>query len=229
MHGAQQNYMFGEMIPNEPIAPAVPVPQAPVVPVPRPDNEPDFLKQFKRYDVDTKTDAEKLSQINPNYTTPGQGNKWTYNCQRTVAAQEMVYRGYDVTARPYVKGDPISASGIAVWDTPKFFWTDPELKTVPVRSEFMKTMTDAFDGWGDGSRGIVRLQWSKNYGGSGHFIFARRVNGNIIFEDPQSNTVVDIAEKLKRTTTGKNRMWVMRVDNRAVNDKITYAIKNVGE
>ena len=230
MHGAQQNYMFGEMTPNEPIAPVTPVvPQTPVVPVPRPDNEPDFLKQFKRYDVDSKTDAEKLAQINPNYNLPNEGKKWTYNCQRTVAAQEMVYRGYDVTSMPYVKGDPISASGVVVWDTPQFFWKDPDVKTVPLRSEFMKTVTDAFDGWGDGSRGIVRLQWSSAYGGSGHFIFARRVNGNIIFEDPQSNTVVDIAQKLKLTTTGKNRMWVMRVDNRAVNDKIKFAIKNVGE
>ena len=216
--GAQQNFTFGEMTPNEPIVPKQVVT--------RPDNEQDVLKQFKRYDVDSKTAAEKLAQVNHNYST--HEYKWTHNCQRTVVAQEMIYRGYDVTAMPWAN-DAIKSSGIAAWDTPKMFWKDPEVKVVELRSQFIGTVTSAFDEWGDGSRGIVRVQWQKKFGGNGHFIFARRVGGKTIFEDPQSNKVLDIAETLKYTTTGRNSMWVMRVDNRAVSDKIALAIKNVGE
>lgn len=195
----------------------------------RPMNEPEIMKQFKRYDVDSKTAAQKLAQVNPNYRVEGQGNKWTYNCQRTVVAQEMVYRGYDVTAMPYNRADAIGSNGVAVWDAPKFFWTDPDVRVVAKRAEFMETVGGSMSEWGDGSRAIVRLQWQRKYGGNGHFIFARQVNGKTIFEDPQSGVVLDMAEKLKKTTTGKNAMWVMRVDNRAVNDKITLAIKNVGD
>lgn len=192
----------------------------------RPSNEQDVLKQFKRFDTSKRTEAQMLAQVNPNYKEPGQGRKWTHNCQRTVVAQEMVYRGYDVTSMPYVKGDPINSSGIAAWDTPKFFWTDPDVKTIGLRSEFIGTVDSSMQSWGDGSRAIVRVKWQQKYGGNGHFIFARRVNGVTIFEDPQSNEVLNIAETLKYTTTGRNQMWLMRVDNRNVSDNIVYAIKN---
>lgn len=271
--GAQQNFTFGEMTPNEPIVPKqktfttvedydkeiqrlrdkrfelinqdnydrnetnrlldeifdVQDRRSAFIASQRPSNEPEILKQFKRYDVDSKTAAEKLAQVNPNYRQEGQGKKWTHNCQRTVVAQEMIYRGYDVTAMPYNPKDGIASSGIAAWDTPKLFWKDPDVRVVELRSQFMDTITSAFDEWGDGSRGIVRVQWQKQFGGNGHFIFARRVGGKTIFEDPQSGVVLDISDTLKHTTTGRNQMWVMRVDNRAVSDKIALAIKNVGE
>ena len=216
--GAQQNYTFGQMNPNVPETPKE---------LPRPENEPEYLKQFKRYDPATKTDAEKLAQVNPNFK---RGTlDWTYNCQRCVATQEMVYRGYDVTAMPYNRHDVIKSSGVKMWDIRKDFWNDPEFSVVPKRSEFMKVMKESFDKWGDGARGIVRVQWTKAYGGNGHFIFARRVGDQIIFEDPQSNVVRNITDTLKKTTTGANRMWVMRVDNREVNANIVYVIQNVGE
>ena len=190
----------------------------------RPANEQSILKQFKRFDTTKRTEAEMLAQVNPNYS---QGTRaWTHNCQRTVVAQEMVYRGYDVTVMPYNAKDAIGSSGIAAWDTPKMFWTDPNVKTVAVRSEFMSTVKDAFDEWGDGSRGIIRVKWQGKYGGNGHFIFARRVNGQTIFEDPQTNKVLNISETLKKTTTGRNQMWVMRVDNRDFSNNITLAVKN---
>jgi hypothetical protein len=194
----------------------------------RPENEPDILKQFKRYDIASKTDAEKLAQINPNYYDVGT-LEWRYNCQRCVAAQEMVYRGYDVTALPYNRRDAIKDNGVAVWDIRKDFWNDPEFALVPTRKEFEETVSNAFAAWGEGSRGVVRVQWTQSRGGGGHFLFARYVNGEVIYTDPQNKTIVNIKEELKSTTTGRNSMWVMRVDNRAVNDNITLAVKNVGE
>ena len=227
-NGAQQNYTFGQMTPKVEPQPIKRTPQTVQDANTRPENEPEFLKQFKRYDTATKTDAEKLAQINPNYYDVGT-LEWTYNCQRCVAAQELVYRGYDVTALPYNRRDAIKDSGVAVWDIRKDFWKDPELAVVPTRKEFEETLSNAFAAWGEGSRGVVRVEWTKSRGGNGHFLFARYVNGEVIYTDPQKNTIVDIKEELKKTTTGTNHMWVMRVDNRAVNDKITLAVKNTGE
>ena len=235
-YGAQPQYNVrynaAQMTPKVPIQPTAksvaPKPKAQTAkkPVQRPANEPDFLKQFKRYDPATKTAAEKLAQVNPNFQ---KGTlQWTYNCQRTVAAQEMVYRGYDVTAMPYNRADAIASSGTAVWKVRSDFWKDPDC-TILQRSSFVDTIESTFDKWGDGSRAIVRLKWSRNHGNSGHFIFARRENGQVFFEDPQSNRRLDITQTLKRTTTSKNQMWVLRVDNREVNDNIVLAIKNAGE
>jgi hypothetical protein len=57
------------------------------------------------------------------------------------------------------------------------------------------------------------------------------VGGEIIYSDPQNNTIVDIAEKVKNMTTSKNReqLWLMRLDNREVSENIVYAVKNRGD
>ena len=189
----------------------------------RPANEQEVLKQFNRFDVTKRTDEQILAQINPNYS---EGTRqWTHNCQRTVVAEEMAYRGYDVTAMPRAN-DAIGSSGTAVWEMKGKWWQDPDLHFVEKRSEFIETVEKSFSEWGEGSRAIIRVKWQQKYGGNGHFIYARKVNGEIIYSDPQINKFLDIQEMLKRTTTGKEQMWVMRVDNRGVNDNITLAIKN---
>lgn len=194
----------------------------------RPANEPENLKGFARFDTGKRTDAQMLKQVNPNYTT--YERQWTYNCQRTVAAQEMVYRGYDVEAMPYIKGDAIGDRGTAVWEFKTEKWyKDPDVHAAGKRSEFVGIVKDSFDDWGDGSRAIIRVKWTQAEGGNGHFMFARRVNGEVIVTDPQSGEVVDLSEKMKKVTTGKNQCWIMRVDNRPVNDNIKLAIKNRGQ
>jgi hypothetical protein len=189
----------------------------------RPTNEQEVLKQFNRFDVTKRTDEQILAQINPNYS---EGTRqWTHNCQRTVVAEEMAYRGYDVTAMPRAN-DAIGSSGTAVWEMNGKWWQDPDLHFVEKRSEFIDTVEKSFSEWGEGSRAIIRVKWQQKFGGNGHFIYARKVNGEIIYSDPQINKFLDIKEMLKKTTTGKEQMWVMRVDNRGVNDNITLAIKN---
>lgn len=192
--------------------------------VTRPENEQEILKGFKRFNVNTRTDAEMLAQVNPNYK---EGTReWTYNCQRTVAAQELIYRGYDVTARPYNPGDAISDVAWRAWKVPANPWNDPDLIPLGNKKTFMEGINTAFGQWGDGSRAIVRMKWNTENGGNGHFIFARNVKGAIIFTDPQNNTIVDIAEELEKTTRSTNQMWVMRVDNREVSENISLAVKN---
>ena len=205
--GAQQNFIFGEME--------------------RPNGEQPILRQFKRYQANTKTEAQKMAQINPNYSKGT--HAWTYNCQRTVVAQEMVYRGYNVTAKAYDPKDPIGDNGLAVWNFRGGFWRDPDVRVIEKRSQFLNVADDAFNNWGEGSRAIVRLKWNRANGNNGHFIFATKTKNGIVYTDPQNNTVVDISEKLKKVTSGTNQLFIIRVDNREVNDKITYAIKNVVE
>ena len=190
----------------------------------RPENEQEALKGFKRFNVNTRTDAEMLAQVNPNYTKGTR--EWTYNCQRTVAAQELVYRGYDVTAMPYNPNDAISDVAWRAWKVPQNPWTDPDLFPLGNKKTFNEGIKTVFDQWGDGSRAIVRLKWNTEHGGNGHFVFARRVKDDIIFTDPQNNTILNINEKLEKTTRSTNQMWVMRVDNREISDNISLAVKN---
>ena len=188
----------------------------------RPANEQPILAQYNRFDTSMRTDAQMLAQINPNYRE--KTREWTYNCQRTTTALEMVYRGYDVTAMPYNKNDPVSD---VMWNA----WKNPNIDRINItnRSQFITTVSDAFSNWGDGSRGIVRLKWTAANGGNGHFIFARNVNGTIIYSDPQNNSIINIEDLISKLTTSRNQMWVMRTDNKEVTDNIVYAIRNRGE
>ena len=195
--------------------------------IPRPDNEQEVLKQFKRYDVSTKTAEEKLAQANPNYKDGGK--EWTYNCQRTVVAEELIYRGYDVTAMPYNAKDALKDSGVKCWKFNKSNWWGDKDVRIASRSNLKKKVEESFEEWGDGARAVIRLKWSRNYGGNGHFVFAIRENGSIRYVDPQSGSGINLAGKLQRCTSGNNQLWVMRVDNRELTDLVKYAVKNVGE
>jgi len=190
----------------------------------RPDNEQPILAQFKRYDTATRTDAEKLAQANPHYN---ESPAYRVNCQRTVVAEELIYRGYDVIAKPRDMKDPIKDNGIVCWDIDIKNWkNDKGFRIVAARSEFKPTVEEAFREWGEGARAIVRVQWQKQYGGNGHFFTAMLQNGKIRYVDPQSGKVRDIDETLSNCTTSANRMWLMRVDNRNLTDLVTYAVQN---
>ena len=82
----------------------------------------------------------------------------------------------------------------------------------------------AFDQWGDGARGIIRVKWHK---GNGHFFSVRRENGSLIYEDPQNGTVLDIDKTLKMCTSAKGQLWFMRVDDRDLTDLVEEAVENV--
>lgn len=79
-----------------------------------------------------------------------------------------------------------------------FTWIGPE------RTSF-KEVEDAFDEWGDGARAVVRVQFAKKHKGNGHFIFARRDGGSIIYEDPQQpgGKAVDIKAMMRHVTPAR--------------------------
>lgn len=195
----------------------------------RPENEQEVLKQFKRYDINSKTAAQKLAQANPHFSEGGRA--WRNNCQRTVIAEELIYRGYDVTAKAYNPNDALKDSGIKGWKfaTGQSWWKDKDVHIAGKRSEFKQLIQDSFNEWGDGARAIVRVRWTKQYGGNGHFFNAIREGNTIKYVDPQSNTIRDIDETISRCTTGKAQLWLMRVDNRELSDLVGLAVENVGE
>ena len=238
--GAQKQYQAGVLEPKEPLVPKQTTPTAatpttaqaatvqttqPPQPQPtgRPQGEQAVMQQFERYDPASKTDRQKLAQVNPNYRTGER--KWTYNCQRTVAAQEAIYRGYNVTAKGYNPKDPV---GDVAWRCFKHTpdpMKDPGIRLIGGRKVAQSMVEASLDEWGEGSRAIIRVKWT---GGGGHFLYVRREGGKTWYTDPQSGTVLDFPTTLKRTTTQAGHMWVMRVDNREFSDDIVYAIENVG-
>lgn len=190
-------------------------------PIKRPENEQEILKQF---DYTGKKPLEEiLKQTNPHYE---EAEKWKRNCQRTVVAEELCYRGYNVTAKPFSRTDPIGNQGTACWKmSSPDWWKDKDLKYVDQKGGVAKGISDAFNEWGAGSRAIVRLKWSK---GGGHFVYATYDGKDVVYSDPQIGKVIDIEEKLKECTKSKWQMWVMRVDNRELSDNVVYAVENFG-
>ena len=181
----------------------------------------DLLPGIKHIDK-RMTAEEKLKQCNPNF---GKGREWKTNCQRTVVAQELIYRGYDVTAMPYAD-DEIKNSGVKVWEFDNKVWSnDKDVRMAEKRSEFKKLIEDSFGEWGGNSRAVVRVKWTKRNGGHGHFFTARMENGKIIYEDPQSMEIIDINDVLKDCTTVGNQLWAMRIDNRKMNNLVNKAVK----
>lgn len=109
----------------------------------------------------------------------------------------------------------------------KAWWDDPDVKFVRTKSQFNSVIQDAFNRWGDDARAIVRVKWMKKYGGEGHFFTARRINGKIIYTDPQINQYHDIADTLKKCATSQYALWIMRVDNRELTEAVQDAVKDV--
>ena len=112
----------------------------------RPAKEQDCLKIFSWSSPQRRSDAEKLAAVNPNYSN---GRQWQINCQRCVVAEELQYRGYNVTAKPYNANDAIKDSGIASWKFKTNKWyQDPDVKVLPRnKTLFKREVAGLFAKW----------------------------------------------------------------------------------
>lgn len=175
---------------------------------------------FKQYEYGTKSDNEKLAQVNPNYSSGEY--QWRHNCQRCVVAWELIQRGYDVTAKPFNPNDSIGDSAIAAW---KFegenWWKDPDIRFKFSKFELKKELAEAFTQWGENARAVIRI---KRLDGSAHTFTARKLKGKIVYEDPQSNQTLNIDEVLKDATLIKGKNWFMRIDNREFTAAVSDAV-----
>lgn len=141
---------------------------------------------------------------------------WTYrqNCQRCVWAYEMQRRGYDVEALPTYKGDDLPRNGnwmgIAESNITKTYiaadiWSGQKNS---IKSE-VENATKTMSGWGEGSRGIVRVAWTKS---SGHVFNVEYKNGKVLAYDAQTGkSYGNLTDALKGTKRGYS--YIIRTDN----------------
>ena len=177
--------------------------------------------------TETHSKNQDLAASNPNFP---QGMEWQFNCQRCVAAYELRRRGYDVTAlpRPMVGNKPdysdelpnrLSKNG---W--PHMF-DGPVLESCKASTgeRTRGKVEELMSSWGDGSRAIVRVQFTKKNGGGGHVFIAEQRGGRTYFIDPQSDDM-----DCSRYFSKVNRLetYCMRVDNKQATDLIKRAVTN---
>ena len=142
-------------------------------------------------------------------------DSWAYreNCQRCVWAYEMQRRGYDVEALPTYKGDDLPSygnwMGIVDGNLTREYIGIHYGQTKSNKS-VVANATETMRGWGEGSRGIVRVCWSGTR--NGHVINVEYKNGKITGYDAQSGkTYTNLAQALKGSRLDYTQ--IIRTDN----------------
>ena len=154
---------------------------------------------------------------NPNFS---KGTKeWLENCQRCVIAYELRRRGYNVEATAY-EG----------WDDTARGWKEAFYEMSPVkvgssdREKVIKNIYKQMEKWGEGSRAIVDLDWSRT---KGHVFNAEFKNGKLILMEAQKGNYADWDKYSQHMMPTKTTLW--RVDNLEPTEKIVGLIKRKGE
>lgn len=151
--------------------------------------------------------GDAMAVTNPNFSYASY--EYSMNCQRCVWAYEMNRRGYECEANPRQRsGDTLPYQGPDGWNS---VFEGANLKSVgsPNRNRAVKNVEDEVAGWGEGSRGIVRVKWSR--GDSGHVFNVERIGGETVYIDAQCGKRVDLTSYMSRAKPTKTQ--VMRVDN----------------
>jgi hypothetical protein len=131
----------------------------------------------KSTDKVNKEVDDTLAKVNPKFKK-GE-SAYTENCTSVVQANELRRRGMDVQAGPLEKhlwsseGGP---GGRSSYDIIKNVWGREMVKGG--KDDIVK----AFEGYGDGARGVARISWN---GGGGHIFSIENVGGNVRFIDAQ--------------------------------------------
>ena len=140
---------------------------------------------------------DDVKATNPNFSS--KSYEWGYNCQRCVPTYEMRRRGYDVTAKPRIKGDdPVAHEWDVVFKGQKF----------ELCYNGQRDLETKMAGWGDGARAEVYVAWK--YARSSHVFVAEQVGGKTRYIDPQSGAM-DVSHYFKEASFGRTK--VARIDN----------------
>ena len=129
------------------------------------------------------------------------------NCQRCVPAYELRRRGYDIVAAPKPKYNFIYKAEEAFVDpkTSKF----PSYKYRP-KSESRQIIAEMKKNYPDGARFAVSIRRAR---GAGHVFVAEKVDGKIVFSDPQANLNATSSHFHTATKIGYFRMDNLPVNN----------------
>lgn len=112
------------------------------------------------------------------------------NCQRCVTAFELRMRGYNVTALPRISGRENFAMMYHPHGYIKSIYFLPDIKSAARETgiECKDCIDSQMEQWGEGSRAIVRVTWSKEVDEDqdGHTFVAVYTNGETQYIDPQT-------------------------------------------
>lgn len=160
--------------------------------------------------------ANAVSGANPYYSL---GPEYQNNCQRCVIATEARFRGYDTMALPTYDDDPMPMGD-------NFLGNFVGAKSHNVsRSTARAAQNDIesyMKGQGDGSRGIMALQWKG--GKTGHVVNVVQRNGKTYYYDGQDGTKIN-AKALFGSLKTKSGLSITRVDNLEFSSTVNQAVR----
>ena len=171
---------------------------------------------------DINTD-DILKSVNTNY---GHGREWSTNCANCSVATELQYRGYAVEAKPrdFSKENAIprfwydNKAGRGSW-TDSFENMKGEEIGVRRKNAVADAITRKMQDYGDGSRGIIFVEWDGKT--VGHYFNVVNEDGNVKFIDSQ-NSGKGVEKYFLKAKPSATRFW--RTDDKEVTE---YARKVV--
>lgn len=188
-------------------------------------SDPDGLPFKRGAEISPDSAVENVNKHN--YNTD---RNYRINCQRCVWAYEMQRRGYDVEAKPSFAGDTLPSNGnwmMITQNSPARQYVGAHWgQTNSIKTEVMNT-TNVMSQWGEGSRGIMRVAWSKS--NSGHVFNVEYKNGKVIAYDAQTGTKhTSLNAALKGTRRGYTQ--IVRSDNVKFNpNEVSKYVKERGK
>ena len=174
----------------------------------------EMLPNLKRK-TSIMTPNDDMAACNPKYS---EGGVYKNNCISCALAYDMRRRGYDVKSAPI---DTTSATNGSL-PVQLGFYKGEKLEIFKVSSDLdtaVKQFTKNIVGYGDGSRGMLRIRW-KN--GDGHAAVWEVDDGSVVVRDPQNNTIVNLSDYVRRAKT----FYYFRTDNLEPTEKVTRFVKN---
>lgn len=184
---------------------------------------PDTLGQALGKKSATMGITRAAQGANPYYD--GSYREFSENCQRAVIAYEARRRGYNVEAQPTHKGDilPNRTPG----DNGHWMGAFQGAKTQNVGAKNSKKAQQNLESqmktYGNGSRGIMRLNW-KN--GDGHVINVEQRGGKTLYIDAQIGKKYNGKELFSQIKPQSVRL--IRTDNLKFSERAKKSVEKAG-
>lgn len=173
----------------------------------------EMLSNLKRK-TGNMTPNNDMAACNRQYS---KGGVYKNNCISCALAYDLRRRGYDVEAVPI---DTTSAANGSL-PVQLGFYKGEKLEVFEVPNDpnvAIKQFTKTLIGYGDGSRGMLRIRW-KN--GDGHAAVWEVDDKSLVIRDPQNNTIVDLFDYIRRAQT----FYYFRTDNLELTNKVTEFVR----